>query len=185
MKQLPPQEQHFMELFERFRLPVFTYIQSVTGDAYIAEELTQELFIKLWQKKDQWHAIESMEHYIRRMAHNACMTWFRKLALDEKLIREVKSRMQVDINDVEHHIAFKEARKVIEEALMTLSPQRRKAFELSRKQGLKLSEVAQAMGISFHTANHHLRAAIDQIKVYMVAHIGDRSMLVFILLLLA
>ncbi|MCC7523292.1 MAG: sigma-70 family RNA polymerase sigma factor [Chitinophagaceae bacterium] len=184
MEQRSLQEQHFISLFEQYRSPVFAYIQSVTGDAYVSEELTQELFIKLWDRKDHWQEIESMDGYIRRMAHNACMTWFRKLALDEKLIREVKSRMEIDSNNVEYHIAYKEAQKRIDEAVMTLSPQRRKAFELSRKQGLKLSEVAAAMGISFHTANHHLGAALDQIRAYLITHNGDKALLVFILLLM-
>lgn len=184
MEQRSLQEQHFIKLFEHYQSPVYTYIQSITGDTYVAEELTQELFIKIWHKRHHWDEIESPESYIRRMAHNACMTWFRKLALDEKLIREVKTRMQIDINNVEHHIAYKEAQQRIEEALLTLSPQRRKAFELSRKEGLKLNEVAKTMGISFHTANHHLRAALDQIREYLVMHIDDKSTLIFILLLL-
>lgn len=178
------QEQHFIRLFENYRSPVYDYIQSVTRDAYAAEELTQELFIKLWNRKDHWEEIESMDQYIRRMAHNACMTWFRKLALDEKLMLNVRSRQQFEGNNVDNHLAYKEAQQRVDEALLTLSPQRRKAFELSRQKGLKLNEVAKAMGISFHTANHHLRAALAQIREYMIKHVGDKGLLSVILLML-
>lgn len=178
------QEQQFIGFFEKFRSPVYAYIQSVTQDAYAAEELTQELFIKLWNRKEHWEEIELMEQYIRRMAHNACMTWFRKLALDEKLMQNAKARQQFEVNDVENYLNCKEAQQRIKEALSILSPQRRTAFELSKQQGLKLNEVAETMGISFHTANHHLRAALAQIKAYLVKHIDDKNLLVAVLLIL-
>jgi len=177
------QEQHFIRIFEKYRSPVYAYIQSVTGDAYAAEELTQELFIKLWNKKDHWEKIELMDQYVRRMAHNACMTWFRKLALDEKLLLTVRSRQRLESNNVENHLDYKEAQQHIKDAVSTLSPQRRKAFELSRQQGLRLNEVAEAMGISFYTANHHLRAALSQIREYLVKRVGDKNLLLFILLI--
>lgn len=178
-------EQQFIRFFEKYRHPVYVYIQSVTADAYAAEELTQELFIKLWNRKDHWEEIELMDQYIRRMAHNACMTWFRKLALDEKLVQNAKTLRQVEVNDVENYLNCKEAQERIREALLILSPQRRTAFELSKQQGLKINEVAEVMGISFHTANHHLRAALSQIKEYMMKHVDDKNLLLLILLMLS
>ena len=161
-------EREFIGLFRQFSRPVHAYIQTITGDHHTAEELTQELFIKLWKRRDTYDSIENIDHYIMRMAHNACMTWFKKLALDTRLAAEVKNRMKLEHNNVEDHVLHQEARQLLDKAVATLSPQRRKVFELSRNEGLKLPEIAEAMNISHHTANHHLVAALAQIRQYFL-----------------
>lgn len=161
------------------------YIQTITGDHHVAEELTQDLFMKVWRVRERWQEIENMDQYIMRMAHNASMTWFRKVALDARLIREIKSRLETDANNVENYMAYREAQQLLENALSTLSTQRRRAFELSRKQGLKLSEIAETMDISFHTASHHLQAALAHIREYLLFHAKDHATLFILSLLLA
>lgn len=174
----------FLELFNRYKQPVHGYIQTITGDFHVAEELTQEVFIRLWNKRDQFPNIENKDQYIFRMAHNASMNWFQKLALDARLAKEVKNRLQLSANNVDDHLKLKEAQALLEKALATLSPKRREVFELSRKKGLKLQEIALEMGISYHTANHHLVAALQQIRMYFLAHANDRSLLVLLIGLL-
>lgn len=174
-------EQEFIRLFRQFSKPVHAYIQTITGDHHIAEELTQELFIKLWKRMDTYASIDNIDHYIMRMAHNACMTWFKKLALDARLTAEVKKRMRLEHNDVEDYVLHQEARQLLDKAVASLSPQRRKVFELSRKEGLKLPEIAEAMDISHHTANHHLVAALAQIRQYFLEQ-GNRDKALLLLI---
>lgn len=180
-----PGYEQFMELFEKYKSPIYAYVQRTTGDQYVAEEITQEVFIKLWKRRDRFSEIENTDHYIYRMAHNACMNWFKKLALDAKLAREVKERMKMESNDVEDHIAQQEAMALLQKALDTLSPQRRKVFELSRKEGMRLQEIAEQMGLSFHTVNHHLVAALSQIREYFLTHGKDKALLLLIFVLIS
>lgn len=179
-----PAYSEFIGLFNAYKEPVYAYIRTITGDHHTAEELTQELFVKLWKKRDQYDQIQQKDQYIFRMAHNACMNWFQKLALDARLAREVKNRLQTENNNTEDHIAYQEAKALLEKALDTLSPQRRKVFELSRREGLKTQEIADELGISFHTANHHLVAALAQIRAFFVQHQADRALLLLILALI-
>ncbi len=170
----------FIHLFDTFKGPVHGYIQQVTKDFHIAEELTQELFIRLWKKRDSYHTIENKEQYIFRMAHNACMSWFQKLALDAKLAKEVKGRMQLENNNVEDHVRLAEAKALLEKAILQLSPQRRKVFELSRHQGMKLQEIAEELNLSASTVNHHLVAALAQVREFFLQNSKDKA-LIFLL----
>lgn len=172
--------EEFIHLFNTYKVPVYFYIQAIVNDAYMAEELTQELFIRLWNKRSDYSTIANKDQYIFRMAHNACMSWFQKLALNARLAKEVKQRMEMEQNNVEDHMALQEARKLLEEALQTLSVQRRKVFELSRKEGLKLPEIAERLGISHHTANHHLVAALSHIREYFLKQSRDKALLLLI-----
>ena len=179
-----PEEAEFLQLFELYKIRVHGYIQSITGDFHVAEELTQEVFIRLWKKRDSFDQIANKDQYIFRMAHNASMNWFQKMALDARLAKEVKNRLQVYNNNVDDHVTLKEAQALLEKALLTLSPKRREVFELSRKKGLKLQEIADQMGISFHTANHHLVAALQQIRQYFLLHSTDRALILLVFALL-
>lgn len=179
-----PGYDEFILLFDTYKHRVHGYIQHITGDFHVAEELTQEVFIRLWKKRDKFPAIENKDKYIFRMAHNASMDWFQKMALDARLAAEVKRRLKVVDNNVDDHVKLKEAQALLEKALDTLSPKRREVFELSRKKGLKLQEIADQMGISFHTANHHLVAALQQIRSYFVEHSQDRALILLVFALL-
>ncbi|SRR5579862_610673 len=170
-------EDFFHQLFNTYKTPVYAYVYKITQNPHIAEEITQELFIKLWVKRDQYHEIQNMDQYIYRMAHNACMTWFGKLALNERVTREIKNRLALQDNSVENHMDLVEAKALLAKAVESLSPQRRKVFELSRNQGLKLPEIAKELHVSVSTANHHLVAALAQLRKYLLdQHKGKSTM---------
>lgn len=177
-------QEKFIHLFDTYKVPVHDYVRTITGDDYVAEEITQELFIKLWKKREGFGEIENIDQYIYRMAHNASMTWFGKLALDARRAKEVLNRSQAAGNNVLDTLDYREAQALLNKAIDTLSPQRKKVFELSRKEGMKLPEIAQEMGISFHTANHHLVAALAQIREYFMEHGKDATLIVLLAALL-
>lgn len=182
--QYDPGHDEFMRLFDAYKHRVHGYIQHITGDFHVAEELTQNVFIRLWKKRDKFPEIDNKDQYIFRMAHNASMNWFQKMALDARLATEVKRRLKISDNNVDNHLELKEAQALLEKALETLSPKRREVFELSRKNGLKLQEIADQLGISFHTANHHLVAALQQIRAYFLAHSKDRALILLVFALM-
>jgi len=179
-----PGYHEFIRLFDTYKVPVHSYIQTITKNFHTAEELTQELFIRLWNKRHNFDNIEAKDQYIFRMAHNACMNWFQKVALDARLAKQLKEQLQLAHNNVDDQVAIREAKELLEKAIATLSPQRRKVFELSRKQGLRLNEIAETLDISFHTANHHLVAALAQIREYFLTHSKEGALLLILFALI-
>jgi RNA polymerase sigma-70 factor (family 1) len=172
--------QEFTSLFDRYKVPVYDYVRTITGDDYVAEEITQELFIKLWKKRDGFGQIDNIDQYIYRMAHNASMTWFGKLALDARRAKEVLKRSQVAGNNVTDTLDYREAQALLDKAISTLSPQRKKVFELSRREGLKIQEIADILDLSFNTVNHHLTAALAQVREYFIEHGKDATLIILL-----
>ena len=172
--------QEFLHLFDTYKVPVHDYVRTITGDDYVAEEITQELFIKLWKKRDDFGQIDNIDQYIYRMAHNASMTWFSKLALDARRAREVLKRSQATGNNVIDTLDYREAQALLDKAIDTLSPQRKKVFELSRREGLKIQEIADTLDLSFNTVNHHLTAALAQIREYFMEHGKDTTLILLL-----
>jgi RNA polymerase sigma-70 factor (ECF subfamily) len=176
--------QEFIYLFDTYKVAVHDYVQKITGDHHTAEEITQELFIKLWKMRDRFGQIDNMDQYIYRMAHNASMTWFGKLAVDARRAKEVWKRSQATINNVTDTLDYREAQALLDKAIATLSPQRKKVFELSRREGLKIQEIADELNLSFNTVNHHLTAALAQVREYFMQYGKDSTLLMLLAVLL-
>jgi RNA polymerase sigma-70 factor (ECF subfamily) len=162
--------QQFLKLFEIYKAPVYDYVYNLTRNPYAAEEITQELFIKLWKRKDKLADIGQIDQYIFRMAHNACMTWFLKLGQNIRLTRALEAKMKTAVNDVADNMDYNEAKHLVQNAIAALSPRRKYVYELSRNEGLKIQEIADRMGLSFDTVKHHLTAALSQIRKQLILH---------------
>lgn len=164
----------FLKLFEIYKAPVHNYVYSITKNPYAAEEITQELFIKLWKRKDKLNEIEQIDQYIFRMAHNSCMNWFMQIGKNIKLAKDLEAKMKTAVNDVADNIDYNDAKVLLQKAIAGLSPRRKYVYELSRNEGLKIQEIADRLGLSFDTVKHHLVAALSQIRKKLILHKKDR-----------
>jgi RNA polymerase sigma-70 factor (ECF subfamily) len=172
------QEQRFKILFEHFKKPVHDYIRTITGSDELAEEIAQEVFIRLWKKRSSFDEIESIDYYIFRIARNECMRYFRKAAVETQLFRELQKRMTAENNNVSDYINYKETEALLDKAIASLSPQRQKVYILSRRQGLRIEEIAAEMQITYNTVRNHLVEALRQIRQYYIEHLSIAVLLI-------
>lgn len=77
-------EDRFKILFTKFKKPIHDYVQTITGSHELAEEIAQEVFIRLWRKMGSYDEIENIDYYIFRIARNECMRYFKKAAVPLK-----------------------------------------------------------------------------------------------------
>ena len=173
------QEERFKLLFDRFKKPVHDYIQTITGSHEVAEEITQEVFIRLWRKKESYHEIENIDYYIFRIARNESMRYFKKAAVETQLFRELQKRMTTENNNISEYINYKETEVLLNNAIASLSPKRQKVYQLSRRQGLRLEEIATEMKLSYNTVRNHLVEALRQIRQYYLKHLSITLLLYF------
>jgi RNA polymerase sigma-70 factor (ECF subfamily) len=166
------QEQLFKKLFESFKRPVHDYARTITGSHEVAEEIVQEVFIRLWGKKGSYDEIENMDQYMFRIARNECMRYFRKAAVETQLFRDLLKRMTAESNNISEYIDYKETESLLDKAVASLSPQRQKVYQLSRRQGLRIEEIAAEMQISYNTVRNHLVEALRQIRLYYLKNLS-------------
>ena len=178
-------EQLFKILFERFKKPVHDYIRTITGSDELAEEIAQEVFIRLWRKMGSYDEIENIDFYIFRIARNECMRYFKKAAVETHMLQELQKRMTAENNNVSEYINFKETEGLLDKAIASLSPQRQKVYLLSRRQGLRIEEIAAEMQISYNTVRNHLVEALRQIRHYYLEHLSVAVLLISQLLMIS
>ncbi len=161
----------FNHLFESYKNRVFGYVLSILKSPQSAEDITQEIFIKLWLCRDMLDQVENPDGFIFKIARNISLNALRKLAYDEKLIKNLQQYLVHEDRNVDIKMLSLDYEKIVQEALTKLSPQRRLVYLLSRKDGLKHEEIAIRLNLSKNTVKNHLVDALRHIR----AHLGKET----------
>ena len=175
-------EESFKCLFDNYKNRLYGYVLAITHSHYTAEEITQEIFIKLWLCRDILNQVGNLDGYIFTIARNKTLNHLRKAAYDVRLLKELQERASSanTTNNVEERAMVAEYDRLLRDALALLSPQRRLVYVLSRQRGLNHEEIAHQLQLSRHTVKNHMVEALRFIRHYFVEHGSVLALLVFL-----
>jgi RNA polymerase sigma-70 factor (ECF subfamily) len=140
------QTQQVAELFEQHRAAVYAYLARMTRDAALAEELTQETFLKLHAARARLPAIENVRAWIFRIASNTCSTTLRRNRRFRWFNLEgPEGRRARSPGDSPRQLIERDA---VERALNSLSEDYRAPLLLFGHYGFRVAEIAEILGIS-------------------------------------
>ncbi|MEN6453196.1 MAG: RNA polymerase sigma-70 factor [Prolixibacteraceae bacterium] len=140
---------------------VFRYVKQEAD----AEEIVQEVFMKIWQSRDKINIYSSFESFLFTVAHNATVNLLKKRATEQKYVDHVKSLQHIDESyELTYEIHYKELKQKFQGLLSELSPRQKEIFQLSREEGLSHKEIAEKLGISVHTVKSHLGTILSFFK---------------------
>lgn len=157
----------FDYLFEQYKKRIYAYVLSIVKSAFTAEEITQEIFIKLWLHENRLHEIANLEGFIFKIVRNQALNHLRKAAYDERLLKEIISLAVPEHNNIEDKLINADYQLLMQEALNQLSPQRRLVYEMSRKKGMNHEEISIQLNLSKNTVKNHIVSALKQIRLYL------------------
>jgi RNA polymerase sigma-70 factor (ECF subfamily) len=164
-------DESFKCLFDNYKNRVYGYVLTITRSPYAAEEITQEIFIKLWLCRDTLQEVDNIDGYIFAIARNKTLNHLRKAAYDVRLLRELSERAApATANNVEERALVSEYDRLLQDALALLSPQRRLVYQLSRDKGLNHEEIAHHLQLSRNTIKNHMVEALRFIRHYLRGH---------------
>ncbi|MCG1023506.1 sigma-70 family RNA polymerase sigma factor [Sutcliffiella horikoshii] len=143
---------------------VFTYVKNRT----IAEDLTQEIFIKCYEKLEQFNHQSSIKTWLYRVASNHCKdylrSWhYRKLVLNEKLLDFIPSKSK----DVEGEVIDKSLETSLTNAVMELPIKYRELVVLHYYEELPLAEISEITTVNVNTIKTRLKRAREILKEHM------------------
>ncbi|HEX9513846.1 MAG TPA: RNA polymerase sigma-70 factor [Puia sp.] len=176
-------DDEFKQLFDTYKNRLYGYVLAIAHSKYVAEEITQEIFIKLWLCRDILHQVDNLEGYIFTIARNKTLNHLRKAAHNVKLLHELQGLAAPENNNVEERSLVAEYDTLIRDALTQLSPQRRLVFQLSRYQGLNHEEIALQLKLSRHTVKNHMVEALRFIRHYLGQHGTAAAWILLVILL--
>lgn len=153
-------------IYRRFQTPLFNLAYRYTRDAAAAEDILQEVFIKVFTHLDEIKSAETFPAWVYRIGVNASLTYLRR--------RTRERRKSVPMADIEGRIEeasydsdTAHLRRPIEEAMEALSPKLRSVFILHDVQGFKHEEIAASLEISVGTSKSHLFKARRKIRRHL------------------
>ena len=157
----------FNEIYRKYFHPVYCNALKITRETPVAEDVLQEVFITLWEKKATIDPERSLAGWLFIICYHKSVNILRKKLRESLLYRELQAPGE---DSMEEEIKYGTQWKVLENALSRLSPQRRRAFELCKLQGKTYEEAAMELRISKYTVKEYLSAAITSIKEYSLHH---------------
>lgn len=159
----------FREIFDRYRNEVYTYCYKVTKRKEPAEEIIQDVFLILWQKRESLNAELPIRPYLYTITQNLAFNFLKKAANEAKLKREVFYLSQKDYRP-EWELDCKDTQELIAKAVNQLPPRQREIFSMSRNDQKSHDEISNELRISKNTVKDQIFKALKFIKQYLQSH---------------
>lgn len=159
-------ERAFRVFFDRYKDRFYAVVLKMTRSDSVAEEIVQEIFIKIWQKRTSLKEIDYPETYFFTAVYRRVYNHYKKLALERKLLGLI-SESPGFRNITDETVLAQESERLINEAISKLPPQQQLVFTLSKQEGLSREQIAEQLHISPHTVRNHLADAVKFIKAYL------------------
>jgi RNA polymerase sigma-70 factor (ECF subfamily) len=156
------EEEAFRKVFDQYYAGLCAVAMFYVDDPDEAEDIVQQLLIKLWEEKHIFQVYSSIKGYLRQSIRNHCLNY-----LSRRSTLKRKMQQMVTEEDVTQGLDFlldEEARAVFQEALDSLPGQGRKALELVYFSGKSYKGAASTLNVSVNTIKSHLRNALRQLK---------------------
>lgn len=150
-----------------FRIKVYRFIVLFTKNEDLAEDLTQDVMLKVWIHRDQILSKKDMDNYILKIAKHHVLDHFKKLAKEKAYQEEIWIYMKNNTNYVESPLISREIEEEVDVIILTLPPRQKEIYTLNQRKGLTLDEIATALDIAPRTARNHLNRAIKEIRSQM------------------
>ena len=165
------------------------YCRLFIHDQAQANDLVQECFVKLWEKRATIKSTQSIESLLFVMLRNKCLNYLRdqKLHYLEKDIASIKENelqhlYQLDFTGREEKTMEENLIEAIRESVEKLPEKRKLVFIKAKVEGKKNKEVADELGISVKAVEKHLHQAKEQIRNEMLKEFPLLSILIAIIL---
>lgn len=162
-------ERAFDALFRHYSALVYRFAYSYLKSRPAAEEIVQECFIKIWEKREQLRDDVPLKGYLFTTAHHAVLNELRR---DQHHLRLQGQVAAASPASVANEAEYQEMEALYLAALDRLPPKQREVFVLSRQQGLSYPEIAERQGVSVKTVEAHIMKALKTLRKYFNLHGG-------------
>lgn len=177
-------DQHaFGILFKYYQHKVYGYAHSLLRSEERAEEIVQDVFMKLWLKKDMLVSLDRFEGFLMRTVRNETLNALKKLAIEFKANRISTQDYSENDFSTENSILFRDTNRILGQAMEKLPPQQKIIFRLCTLEGLKQKDVAEKLNISPLTVKSHLQQAAKTVRNYIQAQDGSLVLIYLIFFL--
>lgn len=175
-------ETAFRRLYNQYNRPLYSFVVKYVHSSPLAEDLVQEVFIKIWENHKQLEHVRSFKAYLFTTARNHTLNSLKKAFRSETAASEIINTFCSLRNGTEDHLLDKEYLSFLNKILNSLPPRSREIFCLCREQKKTYEEVAQTMGISRNAVKNHMVFSMKVLRTSAEKELGISLSILFSLL---
>ncbi len=164
-------EKAFEKLFREYNSNLAQYADFYIGDSRVAEDIVQDLFFKLWERRFTLKIHTSLKSYLYRSVHNHCIQHLRHRMVNQKYDAFWKSRQkeaqivnrmffETGINN----LFIGEINELVKESLEKLPQKSREIFLLSREDYMKNAEIGKELNLSEKSVEYHITKVLNKLR---------------------
>jgi RNA polymerase sigma-70 factor (ECF subfamily) len=158
--------QVYKEIFDSYYVPLCHYCMQRIYSQEDAEEIVQDIFVKLWVKRAELSIIISLRAYLYRTALNRIINYGEHLKV-RKTHQENLLSSEIGYSQDGSLFAQKEIQLLAAQAVSSMPEKRKQVYELSRTEGLKYTEIADRLNVSVKTVEAHLTKALEHMRLHL------------------
>ena len=174
-------ETAFRNLFDTYWEHLYSVALMLTKSEALAEDIVQEIFLKIWNKREELPEVEKPDSYLFIIARNHIYNVLKQQQREEQYNKHIFDWFEGAKENPESELLFKESAELLNKAVANLSTQQRAVYKLAREQGLSYNEVAAQLNISTNTVKNHLAIALKYIREYLRHHASPTVMIIALL----
>lgn len=160
----------FELLYKHFHKPLWYFAREILKDADEAEDTVQQVFLTIWERRNEWVLSGPVKSYLFTAVKNTCLKKLDKAGKTMHADWENENEHQQAHQKTETPLQEKELKKAIETALNRLPEKCRLVFTMSRFGELTYQEIANELGISIKTVENQIGKALGMMRESLKYH---------------
>lgn len=157
----------FEEIFIQYFPKVRTFAAILLKSEQEAEDIAQDIFVKLWEQPDLWEG-NLVRNYLYTMVKNHVFNRIKRKNIESKYINSQTNLLSLEelseFNDPLNEVYLEEMQLLLKLSLEQMPEKRRQVFEMSRFEHLSNNDIAEKMNLSVRTVEQHIYLALKELK---------------------
>lgn len=157
----------FELIYQKYHARIYHFALGYLKNEMDAEEVVQEIFLKLWMRDSRSLPISSLPAYLQTLVRNHSLNALRRKARMNATDLEASVDWTEAHEETEQQILLNDTRKVLNQAIELLPPQQKRIYQLCHVEGVKYEEAAKQLSISPGTVHSHVKAALKFLRGHL------------------
>lgn len=163
-------EYAFTRLFDQYRGHIYSVAIKFLKSPVFAEEIVQDVFLKVWHKREEMALVKRFDAYLFIMARNFIFHRMKKMSY-EAADKVSILQQQSSTDNTEYLVRQHECQQLLQQAIDRLPPRQRQVYQLAKQDGLSHELIAEKMNLSRQTVKKHMAMALRVIRKHLEEHL--------------
>lgn len=160
----------FAQFYTAYLKNIYKYIYSICYVKETSEEIVQELFLKVWENRENLVNVRSVKAYLYQSAKHLLFDYIRRLQVESKALDIIELNALIGENYTDNHFIYSEYYQMAQQAIDLLPEKRKQIFKLRLNDELTLDEIALKLHISKSVVKKQLYAGVSFVRKYLYKH---------------